>query len=177
SAGPEPTIPPEETRLTVGTISGAHGVRGELKMRLATDDPEHLATIKRVFVGEEAKARRLLGIRFHAGHALIRLPGVSTLEQIAELRGLPVRIAGSDARPLEAGEHFLYQLIGLEVFDEAGATLGTVTDLIETGANDVLVIAPPGGGKELLLPNHADVVLDVRPKERRMTVRPLVYHE
>ncbi|MGH2559302.1 MAG: ribosome maturation factor RimM, partial [Thermomicrobiales bacterium] len=65
----------------------------------------------------------------------------------------------------------------LEVFDEAGHALGTVTDLIETGAHDVLVIAPLGGGKELLLPNHADVVLDVRPKERQMTVRPLIYDE
>jgi 16S rRNA processing protein RimM len=170
-------VPPEETRLTVGTIIGTHGVGGELKMRLATDDPEHLASIKRVFIGDEPKARRLVSVRLHAGGALIRLPGVSTPDQGAELRGLPVRIAGSDARPLEPGEHFLYQLIGLEVFDEAGQALGIVTDLIETGAHDVLVIAPPGGGQEMLLPNQAEIVLDVRPDERRMTVRPLVYNE
>ncbi|MGH2558158.1 MAG: ribosome maturation factor RimM, partial [Thermomicrobiales bacterium] len=92
----------------MGTIIGTHGLRGELKMRLATDDPEHLGSIKRVFVGDEPKARGLLGIRFHAGYALIRLPGVSTPEQCLELRGLPVRIAGNDARPLEPGENFLY---------------------------------------------------------------------
>jgi 16S rRNA processing protein RimM len=170
-------VPPGETRLTVGTIIGSHGVRGEIKVRLATDDPEHLTSIKRVFLGDEPKARRLLGVRFHAGHVLMRLPGVSTPEQVAELRGLPVRIAGSDARPLADGEYFLYQLIGLDVFDEAGQALGTVTDLIETGARDVFVITPLGGGKELLLPNHEDVVLEIRPDERRMTVRPLAFYD
>lgn len=146
-------------------------------MRLATDDPAHLTTIKHVFVGDEPQPRRLLGIRFHAGLALIRLPGVTSREQAAALRGEPVRIAGSDARPLAPGEFFLYQLIGLDVVDETGAPIGTVTDLMETGAHDVLVIAPADGGKNLLLPNHPDVVLDIRPAERRMTVRPLVYDE
>jgi 16S rRNA processing protein RimM len=163
--------------LTVGTIVGAHGVRGELKMRLASDDAEHLATIKRIFIGDEPNPRRLLGMRFNAGFALLRLPGMSTPEEVEPLRGQPVRIAGSDARPLEPGEFFIYQLIGLDVFDEDGQALGTVTDLIETGAHDVLVIVPAGGGKELLLPNHPEVVLDIRPDERRMIVRPLVYDE
>ncbi len=159
----------------VGTLTGSHGVRGELKLRLTTDDPDHLATVKRVYVGDEPRPRRLLGFRVHAGQALIRLAGVVTPEAAVALRGQPLRISGADARPAAPGEFFLYQLIGLNAVDEAGANLGRVTDIIETGAHDVFVVTPPEGGQDLLLPNHPEVVLDVRPDEGRMVVRPLVY--
>lgn len=175
--GPDPATPLAQVRLVVGTIVGVHGVNGELKLRLATDDPEHLTAVKRVYVGDEPRPRRLLGVRFHGGNALIRLPGISTRDQGEQLRGQTVRIAGSDARPPAPGEFFLYQLIGLEAVDEAGAPLGRVTDLLETGANDVFVVTPTDGGPDILLPNVSDVVLDIRPDEGRMTVRPLVYDD
>jgi 16S rRNA processing protein RimM len=175
--GPEPTEAPERVRLTVGTIVGAHGVAGELKLKLATDDPGHLATIKRVFVGDEERPRRLRGFRLHGDLALIHLAGITTREAAEDLRGRPVRIAGTDARPLEPGEFFLYQLIGLRVETETGEPIGVVTDLIETGAHGVFVITPDGGGAPILLPNHPDVVLDIRPDERRMIARPLIYDE
>ena len=126
-------------------ILAPHGVRGEFKVRLQTDDPEHLLTIKRLFLGDETTSRTVLGARLHAGNALIRLQGISTPETVERFRGTPLRIRGADARPLAANEYFLYQMIGLEVFDESGNRLGRVTDLMETGANDVLVIAPDDG--------------------------------
>ena len=67
-------------------------------------------------------------------------------------------------------------MIGLEAFDEAGNVLGRVSDLIETGANDVLVITPPGGGADILLPSHPDVVVTMDPAAGRIVVRPLVYY-
>ena len=175
TVGPEPGTPLADVRLVVGTVFGAHGVSGELKLRLTTDDPAHLATVPRVWVGDEPRPRRLLGLRLHAGQALVRLEGVRTPEAANDLRGQPLRIAGTDARPNEPGEYFLFQLVGLAVVDEAGAPLGRVTDIIETGAHDVFVVAPPDGGSDLLLPNHPDVVLDVRPAEGTMVVRPLRY--
>lgn len=162
-------------RLTIGTLNGVHGVNGELKLRVASDEPEHLRRIKRVWVGEEPEPRRVRGVRFHGGQALIRLSGVTTPEAGRALQGQPLRIPGSEARPLAPGEYFLYQLIGLDVFDEAGRRLGRVADLIETGANDVFVVAPAEGGPDTLLPNLPHVVLEIRPDERRMVVRPLVY--
>ncbi|MDQ3043615.1 MAG: ribosome maturation factor RimM [Chloroflexota bacterium] len=176
TTGPDPNTPLSEVRLTVGTLVGTHGVDGELKVRLATDDPDHLQYIKQVFVGTEPRARRLHGSRMHGEMALIRLQGVSTPEQGALLRGQPLRIRGSDARPLEPGEYLLYQLIGLDAVDEAGGSLGKVVDLMETGTHDVLVIAPEDG-PDLLVPNHPEYVLDVQPTAGRMTVRPPVYDD
>ena len=176
TAGPEPDVPLRKVRLAVGVIVGAHGVDGEMKMRLSTDDPEHLRTIKHVYLDDAPRARTLLGIRFHAGMALIKLHGVWTREAAQELRGAVVKIAGKDARPLEPGEFYLYQLVGLEVFNEAGERLGTVTDIMETGANDVFVITPLDGGKELLLPNVPDFVPVIDPANRRLVARPLEYY-
>src|SRR5262245_41885049 len=70
TAGPDPATPLAEVRLVVGTIVGTHGIHGELKVLLTTDEPEHLKTIKRVYVGEEQTPRRVLGIRFHDRYAL-----------------------------------------------------------------------------------------------------------
>jgi 16S rRNA processing protein RimM len=176
TAGPDPGAPPERVRLTIGTILAPHGVRGEFKVRLQTDDPEHLLTIKRLYLGDETTPRTVLGARLHAGNALIRLQGISTPETVERFRGMPLRIRGADARPLAANEYFLYQMIGLEVFDESGNRLGQVADLMETGANDVLVIAPEDGGTDILLPSHPDVIVAMEPATGRIVVRPLTYY-
>jgi 16S rRNA processing protein RimM len=107
--------------------------------------------------------------------ALLRLSGVRTREEGRLLLGQPIRIAGSDARPLAPGEFYVYQVIGLEALDEAGNRVGTVTDLLETGANDVFVVTPDEGA-EILLPNIPEVILDLDPAARRMVVRRLVYY-
>lgn len=176
TAGPEPTTPLDQVQLAIGTLGAPHGIAGELRLHLSSDDPEHMRTISQVFLDGERQARRVLGLRLHGGDALIRLDGVTSPEAARTLRGRVVRIAGAEARPLAPGEFFLYQLIGLRVFDEAGAELGIVTDLLETGANDVFVVAPPGGGADLLLPNVPDVTLEILPAEGRMVVRPPVYY-
>jgi len=143
---------------------------------LQTDDPAHLLTIKRLYLGDETTPRTVLEARLHAGNALMRLQGISTPETVERFRGTPLRIRGSDARPLAAGEYFLYQIIGLEVFDESGNRLGRVTDLMETGANNVLVVAPDDGGADILLPSHPDVVIAMDPAAGRVVVRPLTYY-
>jgi 16S rRNA processing protein RimM len=173
--GPDPDAALKDVRLTIGTIAGTHGVDGELKLRLATDDPDQLKRLKRVYIGDETAPRRLLGVRFHQGIALVRISGVATAEQGRELFRQSVRIAGSDARPLKPGEFYYYQVIGISAFDESGARIGTVADILETGANDVFVIRPEGDGPEMLLPNIPDVILEIDTAGKRMVIRPLVY--
>jgi len=173
--GPAPDAPLDEVRLTVGVISGAHGFEGELKVRLTTDDPDHLLTIQRLYVGDASEATRHRGLRFHRGTALLKLPGVTTPEQAKGLTGTPIRIAGSEARPLEANEYYLYQVVGIAVTDEAGVSLGRVVDILETGANDVFVVRPADGSADMLLPSIPDVVVDLRPADGVMVVRPLTY--
>lgn len=174
--GPEPTTPVEQVRLTVGRLSGSHGIRGEMRMYLLTDEPDHLKKIKTVYLGERDTEIRLESIRFTDRGALVKLGGTDTPEDAARLSGLNVKIAGSDARPLEPGEYFLFQLIGLKVSNENGEPIGVVTDLIETGAHDVLVIGErPDSPEDLMVPNHPEFVLEMDPAAGTMVVRPPIY--
>lgn len=174
--GPEPTTPVEMVRLTVGRLGGAHGVRGEMRMHILTDEPDHLKKIKTVYLGERDTPISLESIRFTDKGALVKLGGTDTPEAAAKLSGLNVKISGADARPLEAGEYFLFQLIGLKVSNESGEPLGVVTDLIETGAHDVLVIGErPDSPDDLLVPNHPEFVLEMDPAAGTMVVRPPLY--
>jgi 16S rRNA processing protein RimM len=175
TAGPDPNTPPDETRLAVGVVVGTHGVNGELKVKLSTDDPERLMMIKRIFVGDEEAPRRLQGVRFHSGMALLTIVGVRNREEADALRGEKIRISGKDTRPLEAGEFYYYQLVGLVAYDEEETKLGTVVDIIETGTNDVLVIKSDTA-EELLIPNHPDFVPAIEPEKGRLTVKPLVFY-
>lgn len=177
TAGPDPATPLDKVRLVVGTIVGPFGLGGEAKMMLATDDPEHLASLKQVYLGDEPRPRRLLGVRLHKGQALLRLAGVTRPDQVDALRGTTVRIAAADARPLAPGEYFLFQLVGLRAEDEAGNPVGTLVDVLETGANDVFVIAPEGGGPEIMVPNHPDFVPEISPETGRVVVRPIRFDE
>lgn len=166
TSGPPPTASLSEIRLTIGTIGGTHGIEGELKLRLLTDQPDHLPTITQVFLGNSDEPTRLERVRFHGDQALIKLEGIDSPEQGKALGGLQVRIAGADARPLEPDEYFLFQLIGLRAVDEHGSTVGVVTDLIETGAHDVVVITPSGGDRasQILIPNHPQFVTRIAPE-------------
>lgn len=173
SKGPDPTIPPEDVRLMVGRLIGTHGVRGDIKMRVLTDDPDNLLDIEAIYLGERDTPIRLEHIRFTNDGALIKLEGTDSPEDAALLSGLAVKIAGTDATPLEEGEFFLYQLIGLKAYLEDETFVGTVVDLIETGAYDVLVIAGrPGEPGEIMIPNHPDFVPEIDPAKGRLIVRP-----
>lgn len=174
TAGPDPGSSLEDVKLAIGVIAGTHGVNGELKLKLLTDHPEHLSTVQTVYLGDSDRPTRLLGVRFHGNQALITLDGVSTPESGKLLGGLKVRIAGADVRPLEEGEYFLFQLIGLQATTGQSAAIGVVTDIIETGAHDVLVITPDAG-PDILVPNHPQYVREIAPEHGRIVIELPVY--
>ncbi|HET9658986.1 MAG TPA: ribosome maturation factor RimM [Thermomicrobiales bacterium] len=175
SPGPDPQTPLDQIFLTIGVVVGTHGIGGDLKVRPVTDAPQQFEALSSVFLGDEARPRKVQQVRFHSGQILLKLRGIGNPEDAATFRSQPIRISGKDAIPLEEGEFLLYQLIGLEAFDEVGTKIGTTVDLIETGARDVFVIRPEDGGPEILLPNTENAVLEIVPAERRMVVRLLEY--
>lgn len=174
TAGPNPDASLDGIRLTIGVIGGTHGVHGELKLKLLTDHPEHVTTIRKVYLGESDTPTALESVRFQGDQALIQLEGVTTPEQGKLLGGLKVRIDGTDAKPLEEGEYFLFQLIGLAAVTNEGEAIGTVTDILETGAHDVLTIRPESG-PDILVPNHPRYVLDIAPQRNQIVIELPIY--
>ena len=147
-------------------------MHGDVKMRLLTDEPENLLTIETVYLGDRDTPVTLENIRLTNNGAILKLEGTDTPEAGALLSGLAVKIAGTDARPLDEGEYFLFQLIGLKAYLEDGTLVGTVVDLIETGAHDVLVIGEqPDAAGEIMVPNHPEFVPEIAPEEGRLVVR------
>jgi 16S rRNA processing protein RimM len=154
--------------LAVGRVLRPHGVRGEMVLEVLTDFPERLAENETVYLGEAAAPRLLRRVRFHRSRLLIELEDCLTLEAAEALRGQLVQIKEAQVAPLPPGRYYQHQIIGLEVIADTGEELGKVTEILETGANDVYVVT--GAGGEVLLPALRSVVLEIDLAAHRMRV-------
>jgi 16S rRNA processing protein RimM len=165
---------PEPRYLIVGQVVGAHGVRGELKVVLLTDDPHRFRSLARVFIGlgdEEPVARPLKGYRPHKGNALLRIEACDDRATAEGLRGMLIQVPLAEAIPLEEGEYFEHQILDLAVWTADGQLLGQVADIIHTGANEVYVVRSADPDRaEVLIPAIRDVVLEVDLEAGRLIV-------
>jgi 16S rRNA processing protein RimM len=165
----------EPVFLVVGHLQRPHGVNGEIRMDIRTDFPERLRKGQTVYLGEEHTPITLTGLRSADTALLIRLEGVADRDQAALLRGKDISVQANSLPSLPEGEYYHHQLLGMQVVDEAGQTLGMLEEIIETGANDVYLVKS-AEGVEQLLPAIAEVVLTVDVENRRMTVRPQTWN-
>lgn len=160
--------------LIVGEILRPHGVRGELRMRVLTDYPERLSKHDSVFLGQSPNKKlrqyTLEHVRMHKAYALLTLDGIADRDDADKLRGLKVMIDVNNAIPLEDDEIYLFQLIGMQVNNEAGDVLGTVKEVIETGANDVYVLNSEKFG-EILIPITPETLLNTDTETGIILVR------
>lgn len=161
--------------LLLGEILRPHGVQGELRMRILTDHPERITQLGKIYIGSdpntaEATSYRVQHMRPHQGYGLLKLQGVDDRNQADLFRELFVMVALEDAVPLEEGEYYLYQLIGLNVQTEDGQLLGTLTDVLETGANDVYIVNSPQYG-EVLIPVSNETIIKMDVDAGIVTVR------
>jgi len=163
-------------RLAIGVIVAPHGVRGEVRMLVWTQFPEHLSELRAIYLGDEERPRRLRHVGVAKGNATLAIQGITDREAADELRGTVVRIDREQAAPLEEGEFYQFELIGLDVETEDGESIGKLVEIIETGANDVYVVRDEQG-KETLFPALTDVVPVVDLEAGKMIVRPLAYWE
>jgi 16S rRNA processing protein RimM len=143
-------------------------------MVVLASHPEHLEAIETVYLGDEPGPRRLQRVRFRGDEALLRVEGLETPADVAARRGQLVRVDREAMPPLPQGEHYHYQLIGLDVVDVDGRPLGRLAEIVETGANDVYVVIGPEG--ELLLPAIEEVVHEVDLEAGRIVVKPQEYY-
>ncbi len=149
----------------------AHGIRGELKCRIVTDFPTR--RFKRgnsvVIKGE---AHKIQGARIQGGTVLLKLEDIQDRDTAAALRGAEVEVPTQDAVSLPKGQFYWHQVIGLRVEDATShEPLGEVTDIIETGANDVYIVRGTKG--EILVPAIKDVIKQIDPESGRMLIQPL----
>jgi 16S rRNA processing protein RimM len=157
------------THLVIGRIVAPFGIRGEVKVRIETDDPDRFTLLDSVYLGKALRPYAIESSRIHQGNALLHFRGVDDRTAAEELRGQYVYVAMKDALPLEEGEYYVHQIEGLATVTAEGERLGTIREVLQTGANDVYVVEGPKG--EILLPAIADVILGVDLDAGTITVR------
>jgi 16S rRNA processing protein RimM len=159
------------SHLVIGRVIAPRGVRGELRVQIETDSPERFYGLRKVFLGEQLTPFEVHRARLHEGQALLQLKGIEDRNAAEQWRGALVYVALTDAIPLEENEYYYYQIEGLKVVTVEGEVLGTVTEIIPTGANDVYVVQGEEG--EILLPAIEEVIVEVNLEEGILRVKLL----
>lgn len=163
-----------EDLLQVGIITSTHGVRGEVKVYPTTDDPRRFRRLKEVVLdtGKEKMDLEIEGVKFFKQFVILKFKGLDNINDIEKYRQKSLYVTRKNAVRLQRDEYFIADLIGLKVQDEDGKELGTVKDVIETGANDVYEVEMTDG-KSLLLPAIKQCILNVDVENGTMQVHVL----
>ncbi|MBR5659462.1 MAG: 16S rRNA processing protein RimM [Lachnospiraceae bacterium] len=151
-----------EDLLRVGVITTTHGVFGEVKVFPTTDEARRFDDLKTAVLkyrnGEMDV--HIVGVKYFKNLVILKLEEITSVEQARLYRNAELYVRREDAVPLEEGEYYIGDLIGLSVVTDEGKTLGTLTDVMETGANDVYIVTTPEK-KEILLPAIDECILDI----------------
>ena len=137
-----------ERRIALAAVAGAHGVKGEVRLKLFSDSAESLAAHQKLYVG--GAVRRLLAVRDGGKAAVARFEGIADRGAAEALRGSLVEVDRSALPPLEEGEYYHADLIGLPCEDGDGGALGTVVAVENFGAGDLLEVELAGGKRALI---------------------------
>ncbi|MGL4606736.1 MAG: ribosome maturation factor RimM [Eubacteriaceae bacterium] len=127
--------------ITIGRITGCHGLRGELKVLPLTDDPQRFSDLKQVEikVGEKWERYAIDSVRYHKNNVLIFLKACKNRSDAETLVGKYIEIPRDLAVPLEDDEFFVEDLLGMSVYNN-GTMLGKIIDILQTGGVDVFTI-------------------------------------
>ena len=156
--------------LLIGEVLRPQGVKGQVKVRPDTDDPERFLDLNQVFLkqGDGYTAAPVADVSVRDDGVYLRLQNAQTRDEAEKQRGWMLYIDREHARPLAENETFICDLIGCRAVDTQGNELGTVKDVLQPGGNDVYVIKTSRG--EMLLPALKHVIPTVDVKNGLVTV-------
>ena len=156
--------------LRVGTIASTHGLRGEVKVYPTTDDINRFKELKFCILdtGREKLELEVESVKFFKQFAILKFKGYDRIDDIEKYRGRDLLVTRENAVGLKENENFIADLIGLDVVTDEGVHFGTVTDIMQTAANDVYVINGDDE-KEYLFPSIKECILDVDLEKGQVT--------
>jgi 16S rRNA processing protein RimM len=158
--------------MLIGRVAGPFGVRGDVKVDALTDFPDRFSGLTRVYLGAERTPIAVEDVSARGGRILLRLAGIASPEAVRELRGAEIYVPRSEAAPLPSGHFYLDDAVGLTVRTTDGADLGSVTEILKTGSNEVFVV---GRGKgAVLIPVIKDAIAELDLSRRLVVVEPWV---
>jgi len=155
--------------ITIGVIVAPHGVRGELRIMPLTDFPDRFLTMEDCYI--DGERYHFTSAKFHKQFILAsfkEVPDRNAAERVAKKE---VQVEREDLVPLEEGQYYIFDIVGLNVEDTKGEPLGIVAEVLQPGANDVYVVKSEGK-PDLLLPVLKSVIISVDLENKKMIVNP-----
>ncbi len=157
-----------EKLLRIGVITTTHGIRGEVKVFPTTDDPRRFDDCDEVILinKKEQLTLHVERVKYFKNIVIVKFKEFNNINDVEQFRKCDLMVTRENAVPLEEGEYFICDIIGADVVEEDGSKIGTVKDVMETGANNVFVIGTEEG-KEVLFPSIPDCIkkVDVEKKQ------------
>lgn len=161
----------KEDLYRIGVITEPHGIKGEIKVYPTTDDPMRIKKIKEIYLdtGKELMVLHPETVRAQKNLIILKVSEFNDRNDVEVLRKKELFVTRENTVKLRKDEYLVDDLIGLKAIDDKGTEVGTITDVLETGANDVYEIKRTDG-TELLLPAIKQCVLEVNIEEGYMKV-------
>ena len=150
-----------EELFRVGVISNTHGIRGEVKVYPTTDNVRRFDDLKEVILdtGKEQLILHVTSVKYFKNMVILKFKEFDNINDIIPYKGMDLLVTRENAIPLEEGEYYIADIIGSKVITDEDKILGTLTDVLQTGANDVYVVKTKDG-KVVLLPSIEECILD-----------------
>ena len=160
-----------EKYFRVGVISNTHGVRGEVKVFPTTEDVRRFDYLKEALIdtGKELIDVNVTGVKYFKNMVIVKFQEFSNMDDVIPYKGMDLLVTRENAIHKEDGKYFIADLIGCDVVTDQGECLGMLTDVLQTGANDVYVVKMENG-KEVLLPVIEQCVLNKDIEKREIKV-------
>lgn len=164
----------KDNMLRVGVITTTHGVRGEVKVFPTTDDANRFKKLKKAYLdlGRELLPVTVEDVKFFKQMVIVKFKEINDMDKAATYRNKDILIDREDAMPLAENEFYICDLIGLTVVTDEGEELGTLCEVLQTGANDVFEVALPNK-ETVLIPYIEDCVKKISLEEGKVTVHVL----
>jgi len=161
----------------VGKIVNTHGIKGEVRVISSTDFPEERYAVgnKLSLFKEGSNSPTVLTVASHRQHKnfdLLTFEGFLTLEMVEGFRDGILKVSDNQLSELEGHEYYFHEIIGCTVYSETGEEIGVITDILQTGANDVWTVKP-AKGRDHYIPYIEDVVKEINIDEKKITIEVL----
>jgi len=158
-----------DTMIVIGKIGAPQGVRGEVRIIPLTEFPERFKNLK-VAVLDDGTSLPVESVRYHQQFVLLKFTGLDDRDAATHLRNKLIKIEREDLMPLPEGHYHIFDMIGLTVYNEQQEVLGKISDVLQTGSNDVYIVEQQDK-QPLLIPGLKTVVMEINIPAGKMVVK------
>ena len=158
-----------DNRITIGKILSPQGVRGEVRIQPLTDFPERFKKLK-IALLDDGTSLPVESVRYHQEVILLKFRGLDDRNAVESLKHKLIKVEREDLIPLPEGHYHIFDIIGLSVYNESEEYLGKISDVLQTGSNDVYIVEQ-NNKSPLLIPGLKTVVLQIDIANGKMIVK------